>query len=93
MSMKSLPSNVKAYKRTNIFSELTIPKGLLSEHRTLKDVWGKIVILEGRLRYCISGDDGEEVELDENNYGVVEPERIHSVAPIGKVKFYVEFYR
>lgn len=93
MPMKSLPPNVKAYKRTSTFNELTIPKGLLSEHRTLKDVWGKIVILAGRLRYTIDGDDGAEFELDQNTFGVVEPERIHSVSPIGKVEFYVEFYR
>lgn len=88
--MKSLPSNVAAYKRTDVFTQTSVPMGLLSNHRTLQDVWGKIVVLEGKLIYVI----GEhEYVLTPEQYGVVEPQVIHCVRPEGEVSFYVEFYR
>lgn len=90
--MKSLPSNVTAYKRTDVFSETSVPKGLLNDHRTLPGVWGKIVVLEGTLDYIIVGGQ-EEHELNSERFGVVEPQIVHHVRPKGKVSFYVEFYK
>ena len=54
---------------------------------------GKIVVLEGELRYTINEPILETYVLDENNHGVVEPTVYHEVAPLGEVRFYVEFYR
>lgn len=88
--MKSLPSNVVGYKRTDIFDEVSVPKALLNEHRTLPNVWGKIVVIEGNLTYIIGE---EEYELTNEKPGVVEPQVIHKVRPEGKVRFYVEFYK
>lgn len=51
--MKELPAQVSTYKRTDNFSEKTIPAGLLKSHNTKAGVWGKIVILKGELRYRI----------------------------------------
>lgn len=90
--MKSLPPNVIAYKQTPEFNEATVPNGLLNSHQTKEGVWGKIVILEGQLQYRII-DPEEIVLLDVNNYGVVEPTVLHDVKPLGRVRFYVEFYR
>jgi tellurite resistance-related uncharacterized protein len=92
-NMKTLPKNVTAYKKTPDFDELSIPKGLLNAHQTKEGVWGKIVILEGQLQYTINGPTIEVVLLTEDSYGVVEPEIFHDVKPLGKVRFYVEFYR
>lgn len=90
--MKSLPDNVVAYKKTPEFDESSVPKGLLNNHQTKEGVWGKIVLLEGRLLYTIN-EPKEEIYLDANNFGVVEPTVYHQVKPLGKVRFYVEFYR
>jgi tellurite resistance-related uncharacterized protein len=90
--MKSLPDNVVAYKKTPEFDESSVPNGLLNNHQTKEGVWGKIVILEGRLLYTIN-EPKEEIYLDSNNSGVVEPTVYHQVKPLGKVRFYVEFYR
>lgn len=91
--MKSLPENVSEYKRTKTFTERTIPKGLLSEHQTLEDVWGKIVVSRGRLLYVIS--TGEEHVLNAELSGIVEPQVTHYVRPMDleEVEFHVEFYR
>ncbi len=91
--MKSLPASVQPYKRTPEFTEDTIPNGLLHEHSTKEAVWGKIVVLEGRLQYTINEPEQEVVVLDETIFGVVEPTVRHEVKPLGRVRFYVEFYR
>ena len=91
--MKALPEDVTAYKKTPEFDELSVPKGLLNAHQTKEGVWGKIVILEGQLQYTIDAPEIEIVVLTKNIYGVVEPEIFHKVKPLGKVRFYVEFYR
>jgi tellurite resistance-related uncharacterized protein len=91
--MRQIPENVLPYKRTPEFNEVTIPDGLLKAHQTMTDVWGKIVILEGKLRYTINQPEKEEIILTQDNYGVIEPTILHQVKPLGKVRFYVEFYR
>src|SRR3546814_17459197 len=48
--MKPLPADVVPYKRTPDFTEQTVPPALLREHRTKEAVWGRIVVLEGRLQ-------------------------------------------
>ncbi len=90
--MKPLPDNVVAYKRTPEFDESTIPTGLLNSHQTKEGVWGKIVVLSGKLLYTIQ-QPFEEIELDSDRVGVVEPTVLHHVKPIGQVSFFVEFYQ
>lgn len=91
--MKQLPHNVAPYKRTPEFDEHTVPQGLLHEHQTKESVWGKIVVLEGKLQYTINEPEKEIIILDPENNGVVEPTVRHEVKPLGKVRFYVEFNR
>jgi len=91
--MNTLPDHVTAYKKTPEFTELTVPKGLLKEHQTKDGVWGRINILEGTLEYTIIEPETEIIELGVDMYGVVEPTILHRIKPLGKVRFYVEFYR
>jgi tellurite resistance-related uncharacterized protein len=91
--MKSLPQHVVQYQRTPEFNENTLPHGLTHDHMTQAPVWAKIVVLEGRLEYTIDQAEKETIVLDENRHGVVEPTVPHEVKPLGKVRFYVEFYR
>lgn len=91
--MKVLPEDVSTYKKTPIFDQDSIPKGLLKDHSTKPNVWGKISVLEGKLLYTIKSNPVEEVLLSESYHGVVEPEVIHFVTPQDKVKFFVEFLK
>ncbi|WP_339678108.1 DUF1971 domain-containing protein [uncultured Zhongshania sp.] len=91
--MKDLPGNVSAYKKTPEFSETSVPQGLLNDHTTKDGIWGKIVILEGKLEYVIQEPTKEYIELSTDNFGIVEPTIKHHIKPLGRVKFYVEFYR
>ncbi len=91
--MKPLPDDVAPYKKTPVFTEVTLPDGLRREHATKAGVWGLIHVESGRLRYQIAGGD-VAVELSSDDPpGVIEPEVRHSVAPVGEVRFFVEFHR
>ncbi len=89
--MKTLPENIKEYKRTPSFTKTSIPKGLLRSHTTKAGTWGKIVIEEGKLLYRILEPEIEDIELSPEIFGVVEPQIPHEVQPLGKVIFHVEF--
>ena len=91
--MKILPDSLSPIRKTPEFDETSIPKGLLKAHQTKEGVWGKIVILEGKLQYKINEPEEEIIILDPDNCGVVEPTILHEVKPLGPVKFYVEFYQ
>ena len=91
--MKSLPSDVSGYSKSQTFSESSIPQSLRNSHQTKTDTWARIVLLEGKLLYRILAPKIEEIELSPEKPGIIEPTIPHEVAAIGPVRFYVEFYR
>ncbi len=88
----TLPSDVRAYKRTPVFSDATLPAGLRNDHATKAGVWGRINVLEGQLRYIIPAA-GIDVMLDPGTPGIITPQQIHRVEPVGDVRFFVEFLK
>ncbi|MDE0058117.1 MAG: DUF1971 domain-containing protein [Defluviicoccus sp.] len=91
--MKTLPEGVSSYASTQEFTEESVPANLLKSHRTKPGAWGKIVVLDGRLRYRIIEPEIHAFELSPGNPGIVEPEVPHEVEPMGRVRFRVDFYR
>jgi tellurite resistance-related uncharacterized protein len=91
--MAVLPEDVAPYRKTPEFTETTIPAGLLRSHSTASGVWGLIHVTEGRLLYRVIGTGTERVLEPGTPPGVVEPTVTHEVAPLGAVRFYVEFHR
>ena len=91
--MRSLPPDVEVYRRTREFSEATLPDGLRHRHATARGVWGRIRVVEGRLRYRILEPEPREQVLSPELPGVVEPGVPHEVEPLGAVRFFVEFLR
>lgn len=90
--MERLPDGLSPYRRTPVFTESTVPAGLLKDHKTKSGVWGVIHVTSGRLRYVVPSCRGDLVLSPEKN-GIVVPEIPHHVVPIGPVSFYVEFWR
>ena len=89
--MKTLPDHVVAYQRTDLFTQDSVPSGLLKDHSTKEGVWGLIQVRKGRLEYTI---ENKEVHiLTPGKNGVVEPTVSHHVRPLGEVLFSVEFYK
>ena len=86
-----LPPGLTAYRRTPVFDQDTVPAGLRREHSTKDGVWALIHVLEGRLSYRIL-EPSETCVLEPGTPGVVVPQQLHEVEPLGAVKFYVEFH-
>lgn len=91
--MKKLPKNVQVYKKTSVFCENSTPAALLKDHLTKAGFWAKISILKGKLQYVLRSDPTEEIELNFEKFGVVEPEVLHHVKLNGHVKFFIEFLK
>jgi tellurite resistance-related uncharacterized protein len=91
-----LPVAARPYRRTDVFTEQSVPAGLLKAHTTKAGTWGLIHVLEGRLAYRIVDarrPSSETILTPEVSAGVVEPTILHEVEPLGTVRFYVEFHR
>lgn len=89
--MKTLPDNVKMYKRTPSFTNDNVPEALLSNHNTKDGVWGKINVEKGKLEYTIAGD--KTYLLTPEFCGIIEPQILHYVFLQPDTSFFVEFYR
>jgi tellurite resistance-related uncharacterized protein len=92
----TLPKNARPYRRTDVFTEATVPAGLLKAHSTKEGAWGLIHVLEGRLAYRVVDPrrlSSETILTPETPQGVVEPTILHEVEPLGPVRFFVEFHK
>jgi len=87
-----IPEEFLPYKRTPEFDHTTVPAALRRDHSTKPGVWAKIVVVDGRLRYRVESLN-TDIELSRDRTGVVLPEVLHHVEPVGEVRFYVQFYR
>jgi tellurite resistance-related uncharacterized protein len=91
-----LPAGLCAYRRTGVFTQDTVPAALLKAHNTKDGVWALITVLEGELAYSVADPRrpaSRRVLTPGAPPGVIEPTILHSVAPLGPVRFFVEFYR
>jgi len=84
------PEGLSEYKRTPEFTQDTIPKGLLKNHRTKAGTWGKIHVSEGVLLYMPEGQ--ESIRVCAGETASIPPEMLHHVVADGAVYFYVAFY-
>ena len=90
--MPSLPPGLAPYRRTPTFTARTVPQALQQVHSTKAGVWGRIVVLSGRLRYELIAS-GAAFELSTGDIGVIAPAALHRVEALGDATFYVEFLR
>jgi tellurite resistance-related uncharacterized protein len=89
--MDGLPSDLVAYRRSPEFDQNTLPAALQRQHSTKAGAWALIHVVEGKLLYRILDPFGETV-LEPGRPGVVQPEQLHEVHPIGPVRLFVEFF-
>jgi tellurite methyltransferase len=88
---RELPTNFVPFHRTPVFTEDSLPAGLLRDHSTKPGVWARIHVEEGHLRYHLDAL-GEVQDLHAGQVGIVLPELIHHVEPLSNVRFFVEFW-
>ena len=87
-----MPEGMVAFQQTAVFTEATIPAGLQKDHATGEGIWARIIVQEGKLHYRAEAL-GVDMELSPDVPGVIVPQVVHSVVPLGQVRFFVEFYR
>lgn len=84
-----LPS--EPYRSSPIFTADTLPAALQREHRTKRDVWAIIRILEGELLYCKEDGTGPQLLVPQSP-GLVRPDEPHHVELTGPVYVQIDFY-
>ena len=91
--MPDLPAQARVYRQSREFDETSTPAALLESHQLRGGVWGRIVVLEGLLKYeILEGTPGVWI-LRPGVVGSVAPEVAHRVAPCGRVRFSLEFLK
>ena len=90
----SLPHGLEHYRTSPEFTATTVPKSLLSAHRTKAGVWGLLRVAQGRLRYCIDTAPPQSFVIEQGGAVVIEPEALHHVEILdAETRFLVEFHR
>ncbi len=79
------------YRTTPLFDQHSLPAALRRDHSTKAGVWGLVRVKEGRLR-LIYDDGTQERLLEPGVAGLLLPEQVHRVEPLGPVRMRVEFY-
>lgn len=94
MDHGSLPPGLMLRRTTDVFTDTTVPAGLLRAHRVAQGVWGRLVVLEGRLRFVWDvAEFGDPLELVAGDSVVIPPDTPHRVEPRAGCRFVVEFHR
>ena len=82
----------KPYKSTPVFDAETLPAGLRRAHSTKPGVWGVIRVLEGVVCYHVEDGSAPPALLTPAAPGLIHPEQLHHVEPVGAMRMQVEFY-
>lgn len=84
-------SSPRPYRSTPVFDEHSLPAALRNHHNTKAGVWGLIRVIEGALRLSYV-DPPAELVLTPGHPGVVAPQQLHFVTPLGAMRMQVDFY-
>lgn len=89
-----LPPDLALDRTTDVFTDTTVPAGLLRAHRVARGVWGRLVVMDGRLRFVWEGAGaGDQLDLAGGDAVVIPPDTPHRVEPAPGCRFLVEFHR
>ncbi|MGE0393344.1 MAG: DUF1971 domain-containing protein [Vicinamibacterales bacterium] len=91
--MLTLPAGLVPVRRTPEFDAETTPAGLRRDHRTSPGVWGRLVVVEGSVRYSLFGPSPAAWTVTPAEPGIIPPGVPHQVIPDTGARFYVEFLR
>ncbi len=90
-SDRAISDRSAPYRSTPVFDQDSLPQALRNHHSTKAGVWGVIRILEGEVRLTYV-DPVSETILDPGHPGLVLPQQLHFVTPLGPMKMQVDFY-
>jgi ferredoxin len=87
-----LPDGLRLVRTTPEFTATTTPAGLRAAHRVAAGVWGRLRVLEGRVRFVFEGPPPSARELIAGEAIDIPPDTAHHVEPAAGCRFVVEFH-
>ena len=93
MNEHRLPDDVRLTRTSPLWTESTVPAGLLSAHRIADGVWGRLVVSAGELTLVFEDDPDGAHPLAAGDSAIIPPARPHHVVLDGRVEFSIEFHR
>jgi tellurite methyltransferase len=91
--MPRLPACARTYKSTPIYDAASLPGGLLRSHRLKRGSWGRIVVLEGLVRYILEDEGSLTFVLRPGVPGIVAPERPHHIEADPDARVRIDFLK
>lgn len=89
----AMPPGFELVRTSPEFDEASVPAALRSAHRTSEGIWGRLVVLDGSLRFTFEAAPGAGREVRAGQVQVIPPGALHRVEPGERVRFVVEFHR
>ncbi len=87
-----LPPGLELVRTTSVFTESSVPAGLLAAHRVASGVWGRLVVASGAVRFRFEDEEDGHVITAPGSM-VIPPDRPHHLEILGPVRFVLEFHR
>lgn len=78
------------YRSSPEFDQDSLPQALRREHTTKAGTWGVIRVLSGKVRLHLA--EGGVSDLTPEEPGIVAPEQVHWVEPVGAARLRVDFH-
>jgi len=88
-----MPAGLELARTTPEFTATTVPAALLASHRVGPEVWGRLCVHGGRVRFVFESDPIKTLELHGGEHVDIPPGDAHHVEPLDDARFTVEFYR
>ena len=70
-----------------------MPRALLAAHTVAAEVWGRLCVRAGCVRFVFEADPAAGIEVSAGEHIDIPPGEAHRVEPLGDARFVVEFYR
>ena len=93
MPRPTMPSGLALTRTTPEFDETTVPRALLAAHTVAPEVWGRLCVRAGSVRFVFEADPSCGIELSAGEHIDIPPREPHRVEPLRGARFVVEFYR
>ena len=93
MVAPELPDGLEYVRTTDVFTNDTVPAGLLRAHYVASGVWGRLVVHEGSVVFVFEDQPSDPISVGAGGAVAIPPQRKHHVELAGPARFAVEFYK
>ena len=86
-----LPVDLTIVRTTAVWDEASTPPALRRAHRIAAGVWGRLCVLEGRIRFRADTDPPLDVVVEAGATQAIPPSTDHDIEAEGHVRYFLEF--